>query len=69
MEAYIGAPESYDSVQSKGLPRLTHDDSRGHAGDIATASIVVNSIPKVLAARPGLQTMKDLPIPSYYGGR
>jgi hypothetical protein len=30
---------------------------------------VVNSIPKVLTARPGLQTMKDLPVPSYYSGR
>jgi hypothetical protein len=29
----------------------------------------VNSIPKVLSARPGLQTMKDLQLPSYYTGR
>ena len=35
----------------------------GVHGDIATASIVVNSIPKVLEAAPGLHTMRDLPIP------
>jgi len=35
---------------------------------VATASIVVNSIPHVLAARPGLRTMRDMPLPSYYGG-
>jgi hypothetical protein len=29
---------------------------------VATAAIVVNSIPKVLAARPGLLTMRDLPL-------
>lgn len=69
MEAYLGAPESYDEVRVKGIPNLTLRIPGGVPGDIATASIVVNSIPKVLASRPGLQTMKDLPVPSYYNGR
>ena len=69
MEAYLGAPESYDMVRIEGVPPLTLRIPGGVPGDIATASIVVNSIPKVLSARPGLQTMKDLPIPSYYGGK
>jgi 4-hydroxy-tetrahydrodipicolinate reductase len=69
MEAYLGAPESYDEVKVRGVPDLTLRIPGGVPGDIATASIVVNSIPKVLSARPGLQTMKDLPVPSYYGGR
>jgi len=69
MEAYLGAPESYDEVRVKGVPNLTLRIPGGVPGDIATASIVVNSIPKVLASRPGLQTMKDLPVPSYYSGR
>jgi 2,4-diaminopentanoate dehydrogenase len=34
----------------------------GIAGDSATAAIVVNSIPKLMAARPGLLTMKDVPL-------
>jgi 4-hydroxy-tetrahydrodipicolinate reductase len=38
----------------------------GVHGDIATASMVVNSIPKVLAAPPGLHTMLSLPIPSWF---
>jgi hypothetical protein len=29
----------------------------------------VNSIPKVIAAAPGLRTMRDMPIPSYFGGK
>jgi 4-hydroxy-tetrahydrodipicolinate reductase len=69
MEAYLGASESYDEVRVHGLPNLTLRIPGGVPGDIATASIVVNSIPKVLSARPGLQTMKDLPLPSYYSGR
>jgi len=40
----------------------------GVHGDVATASITVNSIPKILGAAPGLHTMRDLPIPSYFGG-
>jgi len=31
---------------------------------MGTVAIIVNSIPKVLNAPPGLLTMKDLPIPS-----
>ena len=68
MEAYLGAPQSYDMVRIEGVPPLKLRIEGGVPGDIATASIVVNSIPKVLSARPGLQTMKDLPVPSYYGG-
>lgn len=68
MEAYLGAPDSYDSVIIEGMPRLSMTIAGGVHGDIATASIVVNSIPKVIAARPGLQTMRDLPVPSYYSG-
>jgi hypothetical protein len=35
-------------------------------GDIATTSIAVNSIPKVIEAAPGLHTMRSLPIPSWF---
>jgi 2,4-diaminopentanoate dehydrogenase len=68
MEAYLGAPESYDEVRVHGRPNLTLRIAGGVPGDIATASIVVNSIPRVLSSKPGLQTMKDLPLPSYYSG-
>ena len=68
MEAYLGAPESYDSVDIEGSPRLSMKVAGGIHGDVATASIVVNSIPKVLAAPPGLHTMRDLPLPSYFPG-
>ncbi len=69
MEAYLGAPESFDSVQIAGSPALTMKIAGGVHGDIATASIVVNSLPKILEVPPGLHTMRDMPIPSFYGGR
>jgi 4-hydroxy-tetrahydrodipicolinate reductase len=65
MEAYLGAPESYESVEITGHPNVTMRIPGGVHGDIATASVVVNSIPKVLAAPPGLHTMLSLPIPSW----
>ncbi len=66
MEAYLGAPESYDSTEIEGVPNLSMKIAGGVHGDIATASIAVNSIPKVLAAPPGLHTMRTLPIPSWF---
>jgi 4-hydroxy-tetrahydrodipicolinate reductase len=69
MEAYLGAPESYDSVEITGSPALKMKIEGGVHGDIATASIVVNSLPKILDVTPGLHTMRDMPVPSFYGGR
>jgi 4-hydroxy-tetrahydrodipicolinate reductase len=69
LEAYLGAPESYDAVDIEGTPNLSLKVAGGIHGDIATASIVVNSIPKVLSAPPGLHTMRDLPLPSFFPGR
>ncbi len=69
MEAYLGAPEPYDAVIVKGSPDLHMKIDGGVHGDIATASITVNSIPKVLKAPAGLQTMRSMVIPSWYGGK
>jgi hypothetical protein len=68
MEAYLGAPESFDAVEVTGSPALKMKIAGGVHGDVATASITVNSIPKILEVAPGLHTMRDMPIPSYFGG-
>ena len=68
MEAYLGAPESYDAVDVTGSPALKMKIAGGVHGDIATASIVVNSLPKILEATPGLHTMRDMTLPSFFGG-
>jgi hypothetical protein len=64
MEAYLGAPASYDEVEIEGSPPLRSRVEGGIPGDIATASLAVNAIPRILAAPPGLWTVKDLP-PAY----
>jgi len=68
MEAYLGAPESYDAVEIAGSPSIQSKITGGVHGDVATASITVNSIPRILEVAPGLHTMRDMPLPSYYGG-
>ena len=69
MEAYLGAPESYDSVQIEGSPNIHSKVLGGVHGDIATTSITVNSIPRVLQAPAGLHTMRSLPMASFFGGK
>ena len=54
----LGAPASYDSVLIDGSPRIYSKIDGGVHGDIATASIAVNSIPAILSAAPGLRTMR-----------
>jgi hypothetical protein len=68
MEAYLGAPESYDAVEIEGSPALRMKIAGGIHGDIATTSMTVNSLPKILSASPGLHTMRDMPLPAYFGG-
>jgi hypothetical protein len=68
MEAYLGAPESFDAVEVTGSPALKMKIAGGVHGDVATASITVNSIPKILEVAPGLHTMRDMPLPSYFSG-
>jgi 4-hydroxy-tetrahydrodipicolinate reductase len=62
--AYIGAEEEYDAITIKGIPNISQKIQPCVHGDIGTISMVVNAIPKVMKAPPGLLTMKDLPIPS-----
>ena len=69
MEAYLGAPESYDSVQIEGSPPVFVKALGGYHGDVSTTSITVNTIPRVLQAAPGLHTMRSLALPSFAGGR
>jgi 4-hydroxy-tetrahydrodipicolinate reductase len=63
-QAYIGAEEEYDAITIEGTPTVKQKIQPCVHGDIGTVAMVVNSIPKVLNAAPGLLTMKDLPVPS-----
>jgi hypothetical protein len=69
LDAYLGAPESFDSVLIDGSPRIYSKVQGGIHGDIATASMTVNSIPHIISAAPGLRTMRDMPLPSFFAAR
>jgi 4-hydroxy-tetrahydrodipicolinate reductase len=68
LEAYLGAPQAYESILIEGTPRIHSRIDGGVHGDIATASMAVNSIPAVITAAPGFRTMRDMRLPSFYGG-
>jgi 4-hydroxy-tetrahydrodipicolinate reductase len=63
-KAYIGVEEEYDSITIEGTPNISQRITPCVHGDLATAAVIVNSIPKVIKAPPGLKTVKDLPVPS-----
>ncbi|MEM0204250.1 MAG: dihydrodipicolinate reductase [Nitrososphaerota archaeon] len=52
--------QDYEEVKIYGEPNLTWKCSTGTPGDIATAAIVVNSVRRVMEAKPGLLTVKDI---------
>lgn len=68
LDAYLGAPESYELVVIEGSPRIESRIDRGIHGDVATVAMAVNSIPAAIAATPGFRTMRDMRLPSFYGG-
>jgi 4-hydroxy-tetrahydrodipicolinate reductase len=62
LQMYVGAKNPADTVELTGHPNISLVISGGTHGDIATASVVVNSIPVILDAPAGLRTSRDLPI-------
>jgi 2,4-diaminopentanoate dehydrogenase len=62
LQMYVGAKEPADSLELVGHPNISLVIPGGSPGDIATASVVVNSIPVILDAPAGLRTARDLPI-------
>jgi 4-hydroxy-tetrahydrodipicolinate reductase len=62
LQMYVGAESPRDHVLVDGEPRVDVTVAGGFAGDAATGALVVNSIPKLLAAPAGFLTMKDLPL-------
>jgi hypothetical protein len=59
---YVGANDPADTIELQGHPNVSLTIPGGSHGDIATASVVVNSIPVILNAPAGLRTARDLPI-------
>lgn len=66
LQMYLGAEDPRDAVRIHGLPDLDVEVHGGFLGDHATVAAVVNSIPHVMEAEPGLKTIRDLRLPSYF---
>ena len=63
LRMYVGAEDvAADRVIVKGVPDIEMEIKGGVHGDRATAAMVVNAIPRVVSARPGVLTMDDIPI-------
>jgi 2,4-diaminopentanoate dehydrogenase len=62
LQMYVGAKNPADTIELKGHPNISLVIPGGSHGDIATASVAVNSIPVILDAPAGLRTSRDLPI-------
>jgi len=68
LQAYLGCPDPKELIVVEGSPPIELTIKGGVHGDIATSAVVVNCIPRVINAQPGLSTMKDLPVPSAWFG-
>lgn len=60
-------PEPGDWIEVRGDPKMEFRIPGGMPGDDATAAILVNTVPILAAARPGLHTILDLPAVRYCG--
>lgn len=61
-QAAIGQSDPRDRVVIDGDPPLDVTIKGGVHGDIATSAITLNTIPSLLAAKPGLHSMATLPV-------
>ena len=65
---FLDAPEPRDVIQIAGRPALSATIHGGVAGDDATIASLINVIPRLLAAPPGLRLLHELAAPTWTGG-
>lgn len=69
LKMYAGAKEPRDEIQVVGNPPINLIVRNGIFGDTATVAALVNMVPIVIDAEPGLRTMMDLPVPRAFATR
>lgn len=62
LQVYVGAESPRDHVLVDAEPPVDATLAGGVSGEVATAAVLVNTLPRLLAAPPGLMTVKDLPL-------
>ncbi len=69
LDMYVGASRPVDSIQVTGDPPIHMEVRGGIFGDTATMGALINAIPLVTQAAPGLRTVKDLSVPRAFASR
>ncbi|HUR57485.1 MAG TPA: hypothetical protein VM029_07235 [Opitutaceae bacterium] len=65
LQMYLDAPLPHDAIVIKGRPDLNLVLNGGVAGDDATVASLINIVPRLLAARPGVRLMTELAVPAW----
>ena len=63
--SHANVKDPYDAVSIQGTPDIQQTIQGGVNGDLGTVGMILNAIPKVVAAPAGFLTMRDLSLPSY----
>lgn len=65
LQMYLDAPQPHDAIVVQGRPELNLVLNGGVAGDDATVAALINIVPRLLAAAPGVRLMTELAVPSW----
>ena len=65
LKMYLDARDPHDAVKITGDPPLEVRVNGGVAGDMATVASLINAIPRVLKAPPGVLMMTDIAVPAW----
>lgn len=65
LQMYLEASLPHDAIVIKGRPDLNLVLNGGVAGDDATVAALINIVPRLLAAKPGVRLMTELAVPAW----
>lgn len=65
LQMYLEASLPHDAIVIKGRPELNLVLNGGVAGDDATVASLINIVPRLLAATPGVRLMTELAVPAW----
>lgn len=68
IKMYLEAPAPHDAIRITGRPDLEVTINGGVAGEDATIASLINVVPRLLAAPPGLRLLCELATPAWTGG-
>jgi 4-hydroxy-tetrahydrodipicolinate reductase len=64
--ASVGEPSPQDSIEIKGTPTIKSIIEGGVNGDVATCAITINALKQIIKTQPGLRTMADISMVSFF---